>query len=253
MSALALATKPADQSTDDLDLVAAFRAGDDHAFELLYARWQPRIAAYVRGKVRDDGRAEDVTQEIFMAALRRMRETDREILFRPWIYEIAKNACIDAFRRTQNVNEISFDADDALGPADQRRLAAAGSSPDTAIDTKEALDNLCGALGGLSDESRQILTMREFEGRSYREIGDRLGMSQAAVESALWRARGRLGKEYGEIVSGKRCLQVRAIADGPAGRALGVRNRQRLARHISHCQPCQRYALHAGVDVAALR
>ena len=51
--------------------------------------------------VHDHGRAEDITQEVFMSALRRMRETDRPIAFKPWIYEIAKNACIDAFRRSQ--------------------------------------------------------------------------------------------------------------------------------------------------------
>src|SRR4051794_7473931 len=133
MSALAVATKPAGQSTDDLDLVAAVRAGDDRAFELLFERYQSRIAAYVRGMVRDHGRAEDITQEVFMAALRRIRETDREIAFKPWIYEIAKNACIDAFRRSRNATEISLDADDGLGPADHGRLASTGAGPDAAI------------------------------------------------------------------------------------------------------------------------
>jgi len=63
--------------------------------------------------VRDHGRAEDVTQEVFMSALRRMRATDTPIAFKAWVYEIAKNACIDAFRRSRRVEEVSFDADDA--------------------------------------------------------------------------------------------------------------------------------------------
>ncbi|HZH24233.1 MAG TPA: sigma-70 family RNA polymerase sigma factor, partial [Solirubrobacteraceae bacterium] len=83
----------------DHDLVSAVRRGDDRAFEQLYARYHRRIAAYVRGMVQDHGRAEDVTQEVFVSALRRMRETERSIAFKPWIYEIAKNACIDAHRR----------------------------------------------------------------------------------------------------------------------------------------------------------
>ena len=96
------------------------RAGDDRAFEILFLRYQPRIAAYVGGMVRDHGRAEDITQEVFMSALRRLRDDDeREILFRPWIYEIAKNKCIDAYRRGRNTNEVSFDAHDA----DRRRRA----------------------------------------------------------------------------------------------------------------------------------
>jgi len=251
MSAVA-DVKSALQSTDDLDLVAAVRAGDDRAFELLFMRYEARIAAYVRGMVRDHGRAEDVTQEVFIAALRRMRETDRPIAFKPWIYEIAKNACIDAFRRTRNQNEVSFDADDPLKPADQRRLTAPGAEPDDVVDTKLALDDLCGAFGGLSPAHHQILVLREFEGLSYREIGDRLGISRAAVESTLFRARRRLGEEYEEIVSGKRCNRVRGIVDGSTGRA-GLRDRRRMARHIAHCQPCRRYAVHAGIDVRAVR
>src|ERR687894_1524531 len=83
----------------DHELVAAVRRGDDRAFERLYERYQRRIAAYVHGMVKDHGRAEDITQEVFISALRRMRETERPIAFKPWVYEIAKNACVDAYRR----------------------------------------------------------------------------------------------------------------------------------------------------------
>src|SRR4028119_2370196 len=125
MSALAVAAGPADRELDDLDLVAGLRAGDDHAFAGLFLRYQPRIAAYVGGMVRDHGRAEDITQEVFMSALRRLRSDDeREILFRPWIYEIAKNKCIDAYRRGRNMDEVSLDAHDQTGGAEHGRLAA---------------------------------------------------------------------------------------------------------------------------------
>ena len=248
MALAAVVARPTDQDTDDLDLVAGVRGGDDRAFELLYLRYQGRIAAYVRSMVHDHGRAEDITQEVFISAFRRMRETGREIAFKPWLYEIAKNACIDAFRRSRHCNEVSFDAHDALGAGDHDRLAGMGATPDTAVDTKVALDNLRGAFGGLSETHHQILVMRELEGLSYRDIGERLGMSRPAVESTLFRARRRLGEEYDELVSGKRCLRVRAIVDA-GGRSAGVRDRRRMNRHISHCQPCRRYALAIGVDL----
>src|SRR5213079_2698834 len=91
--------------------VAAVRAGDDRAFERLYERYHRRIAAYIYGMVNDYARAEDVAQDVFMSALRRMRETDRSIAFKPWIYEIAKNACIDQFRRSRRAEEVSYDAE----------------------------------------------------------------------------------------------------------------------------------------------
>jgi RNA polymerase sigma factor (sigma-70 family) len=249
MSALAVVTKPAAQCTDDLDLVAAVRAGDDRAFELLFLRYQGRISSYVRGMVRDYGRAEDITQDVFMSALRRLRSTDAPIAFKPWIYEIAKNACIDAFRRARSVNEVSFDADDGPGSS----MVARGGAPDAVVEGKLAIDNLCGAFGGLSEAHHDILVMREFEGLTYAEIGDRLGMSRAAVESTLFRARRRLSEEYEELVSGERCIRVRRIVDAPAGRAIGTRDQRRMARHIAHCQPCRRYARLAGMDLDVAR
>src|SRR5688500_12927919 len=146
----------------DHQLVSAVRRGDDRAFEELYSRYQRRIAAYVCGMVKDYGRAEDITQEVFVSALRRMRETERPIAFKPWIYEIAKNACIDAYRRGRRAEEVSFDAENRLSPSDYGRLVASGPSPDAAVDTKEDLDHLCGAFGGLSESHHQILVMREF-------------------------------------------------------------------------------------------
>jgi RNA polymerase sigma factor (sigma-70 family) len=237
----------------DQALVAAVRRGDDRAFETLYSRYHRRIHAYVLGMCKDHARAEDVTQEVFVSALRRMRETERPIAFKPWIYEIAKNACIDVFRRSRRAEEVSLEAQDALAPADLGRLAAGGPSPEAAVDAKQALDQLCGAFGGLSDVHHEILVMRELEGLSYREIGERLGMSRPAVESTLFRARRRLTEEYDELVSGQRCLRVqRIIATATEGR-LGARDTRRLARHVAHCQPCRREALAAGLDAAALR
>ncbi|MDX6700042.1 MAG: hypothetical protein QOF26_268 [Baekduia sp.] len=237
----------------DHDLVQAVRAGDDHAFERLYHRYHRRIAAYVFGMVRDHGRAEDLTQEVFVSALRRMRQTDRPIAYKPWIYEIAKNASIDAFRRSSRAEEVSFDAEEGLGASDYGKLAATGPSPDAALNAKQSLDHLCGAFGGLSDAHHQILVMRELEGLSYREIGERLGMSRPSVESTLFRARRRLTEEYEELVTGERCLRIQSIISGAGTRsALGVRDQRRVGSHISYCQPCRKQAIVAGLDAAAM-
>src|SRR6185312_9480790 len=236
----------------DEALVAALRAGDDLAFERLYKRYQRRISAYVHGMVHDHGRAEDITQEVFMSALRRMRETERPIVFKPWVYEIAKNACIDAFRRSKRAEEISFDAEEGLGGSDYGRLVSSTPAPDAAVDTRQSLDHLRGAFGGLSETHHDILVMRELEGLSYREIGRRLGMSRPSVESTLFRARRRLTEEYSELTSGERCVSVQSLIQGGGERRLGVRDERKLARHVSHCQPCRRAAYSAGFDVAAL-
>jgi len=234
--------------TTDHDLVAAVRRGDDQAFECLYERYHRRIAAYIYGMVNDYGRAEDIAQDVFMSALRRMRETDRPIAFKPWVYEIAKNACIDQFRRSRRAEEVSYDAEDGMGASDYGRLVTTGPSPDAAVATKMSLDHLRSAFGGLSETHHQILVMRELEGLSYREIGERLGMSRPSVESTLFRARRRLGEEYDELVSGERCTRVQQIIGAAAEGSLGTRDQRKLAKHVAHCQSCRREARLAGIE-----
>ena len=229
--------------------MAAVRAGDDHAFEQLYHRYQRRIGAYIYGMVHDHGRAEDITQDVFMSALRRMRATETPIAFKPWVYEIAKNACIDAFRRTKRGEEISYDADDG---SERLHLVSKGPTPEAAVDTRMSLDHLRGAFGGLSEAHHQILVMRELEGLSYRQIGERLGMSRPSVESTLFRARRRLSEEYEELVSGERCRRIQAIIAGSTGGRAGTRDERKMARHVSYCQPCRRAAFAAGFDADAL-
>ena len=237
----------------DEALIARLRAGEDRAFELLYARYRRRIASYVHGRVGDRGRAEDITQEVFISALRRMRDTDRPIAFRPWIYEIAKNACIDQFRRAKRGEEVSFDAEEGLGATDYGRLAQPGPTPEVAFDQKEQLVNLQGAFGGLTESHHQILVLRELEGLSYREIGDRMGLTRAAVESTLFRARRRLTEEYDELASGERCRRIESVMSMAAEGILGTRDERKLARHLSHCQPCRREARLLGVSPAPAR
>ena len=247
----ALRAVPISEDWSDVELVAAVRRGNDFAFAELYSRYSHRIGSYVRGMVGDHGRAEDVTQEIFIAALRRMRATDRPIAFKAWIYEIAKNACIDSFRRSRRAQEISLDADDSLSPADRGRLTAV-TTLDAALESKQALDDLRGAFGGLSDSHHEILVLRELEGRSYSDIGKRLGMSRPVVESTLFRARRRLAEEYEEHTSGRRCEFVRKTVDSGPHYSLGIRDRRRMARHFAHCQSCRTHARLAGFDESIL-
>src|ERR671917_1586106 len=218
-----------DGAVSDHTLVAAVRRGDDRAFETLYERYQRRIHAYVFGMVKDHQRAEDVTQEVFVSALRRMRATERPIAFKPWVYEIAKNACIDQFRRSKRAEEVSFDADEGLAPSDYGRLVSSAPVPDVAVAAKQQLDHMVGAFGGLSEAHHQILVLRELEGLSYREIGDRMGMSRPAVESTLFRARRRLSEEYDELASGQRCVRIRSVITGAGSGRLGARDTRRLA------------------------
>jgi len=234
---------------DDLTLVAAVRAGDERAFEVLYGRYRSRITGYAQGMVGDWARAEDVTQEVFISALRRMRETDRPIAFRPWIFEIAKNACIDQFRRSKRTEEVPWETDDGEGvqAVNGGETGATPRTPESAAESSEQLEHLRGAFGALSQSHHEILVLRELDGLSYREIGDRMGLSRPGVESTLFRARRRLTEEYGDLSTGRSCARMATVLVAAEQGALGIREHRRLARHVAWCRPCRRQARLAGV------
>jgi RNA polymerase sigma factor (sigma-70 family) len=235
----------------DEQLVAAARDGSDVAFEALFLRYRSRVVGYVRGMVSDHGRAEDIVQEAFISALRALRSSDQDIAFRPWIHEIAKNACIDHMRRARRAQEVSIDSED-FGAQDEGRLSESVAQTEVAVAGRAELESLRMAFGDLPESQHQILVMREFEGLSYDKIGSRMGLSHGAVESLLFRARRRLRDGFEEIDTGERCMSMRAameaIADGN-GRA---RERRRLLSHLGDCKPCRRAAVAMGLDSLAL-
>jgi RNA polymerase sigma factor (sigma-70 family) len=254
---LTLNVRAVSAGQDDGALVAAARCGDDRAFEQLYARYRERIHAFILSKVGDHGRAEDIGQDVFMSALRQLRSCDQEIAFKPWLYTIARNACIDEFRRASRGAEVPTESDEALDAGARRRpFRCAAPTPDAAVESKQRLDDLRGAFEGLTDSQHQLLVMREFGGLGYDEIGDRLGMTKQMVESGLFRARRNLSEEYDELTSGRRCQEIQTAIDGgrlQAAKSLGVRDRRRYTRHLSHCQPCRHVAQMTGIDPTLLK
>ena len=242
-------------SCGEHELVAAVRQGNSRAFEELFGRYRDRIGSYVFGMLGDQGRAEDIVQEVFISALRRLRDTESPIAFKPWIYQIARNACVDEFRRTRRAQEVPLHTDEEHEGV-EHGLPSQTPTPDAAVESKQRLDDLRDAFRGLSESHHRVLVMRELEGLSYEQIGERLGMSKPMVESTLFRARRRLSAEYDELVSGRRCEHVQTLIEAGGERplqSLGLRERRQFARHVAHCQPCRRHARMAGVDDSLFR
>src|SRR5262245_22908728 len=93
----------------DEHLVVAAQAGSHEAFAALFRRYRPEIARYAGRILTDDVRAEDVVQETFLSALRGIDTLDRPEGFKPWLYRIAHNVCVDQMRRRARAEEILFD------------------------------------------------------------------------------------------------------------------------------------------------
>jgi RNA polymerase sigma factor (sigma-70 family) len=216
-------------------------AGDRHAYEELYRRYRKPVAAYVFRWVRDWERAEEIAQDVFLSVFRRLPERGSAVRFRPWVLEIARNAAIDDYRvRQRRVTETSLsDMEDHA--VDTTSLRSVELCPDRAVERRQSLGDLQAAFGGLPDRQHRILVMREFEGRTYDEIGRRMELSRSQVESLLFRARRKLADEYRDIASGQRCEHVRHLMTAP-DRTLGQRERRHLETHLDGCRQCRREA-----------
>lgn len=181
------------------ELVAAAQAGNPEAFEVLFRRYRQAITGYVRASVRDEGRTEDIVQEIFFSAHNSLATLSHPRAFRTWLYQIAHNACLDEARRRRRNDELILGWDEF--PPPDERIVFHHRGPDHQLSQKEELADLTQALGGLPPSQHEALVLREVEGMSYDEIGRRMQLSPGAVESVLFRARRGLKRAYSKAAA----------------------------------------------------
>jgi RNA polymerase sigma-70 factor (ECF subfamily) len=177
----------------DETLVEEARAGDDLSFAVLFERYHDRIETFVTLRVGGDrATAEDLTQDVFIAALRGIHANDATIVFKPWIYEIARNVCVDQHRRTTRRAVV-------VPLEDERAMRAPGRSaePEREAEMRELFHELRRAIHELPARQRELLALRELGGLSYNELADRAHTSVGAVETALHRARRTLQMRLG--------------------------------------------------------
>lgn len=184
MTDLPLRPTPCRTCTDE-QLVDALRAGAAGAVEILHERYAPALLGYARGVLGGSHHdAEECVQDAFVRALRALRaHPDREMALRPWLYTIARNACVDRLRRsarTVGVDDVALVLPDPAG------------DPHDALVRREALAAVVAGLRGLPARQRTALVGHELEGRSHAEIAAGLGMSEGASKALVHRARAGL-------------------------------------------------------------
>jgi RNA polymerase sigma-70 factor (ECF subfamily) len=181
----------------DVDLVKAYRSGDIRAFEELHRRYVASIYRLVRRKLGDALLAEDVAQETFMKALKMMDRIDESFNFGGWVHTVARNLCFDELRRRQRDLRADGAADDD-GDEIMANLPSTSRSFDP-VDVQESNElrrKVWAVSQRLPEKYRLVLTLRELQDLSYRQIARTLKMSESAVETLLYRARLRFKEEF---------------------------------------------------------
>lgn len=165
----------------EAELVAQARQGDTRAFSQLVRRHREGVINVVYRMCGDTNLADDAAQEAFVRAWQHLAGYRPRSPFRNWLYRIATNVALDALRREREVVDI-----------DTVALATSNQGPEAALEAAELGQRVQQAVLSLPPASRAVLVLREYEGLSYKEIADTLGIPMGTVMSRLNYARNLL-------------------------------------------------------------
>jgi RNA polymerase sigma factor (sigma-70 family) len=211
----------------DERLVAMIRDGHDRAFEVLFDRYQSRLMAFCRHLVSSQQDAEDVLQEVFVAAHAAMLADNRPINARPWLYRIARNRCLNHLRKPTADGVDSMD----IHPHEN------GTTTLEHVQRREELRAIVSDVSDLPETQRTALVLREIDDLTYSDIALAMGTSLPAVKSLLVRARMSLAEasEARILTCDEVRLQLAEAAEG-LSKATGP-----TRRHVKDCESCSRY------------
>ena len=174
---------------DDSFEVLRARKGDQEAYRRLVERHSRavfRLAWRLTGNEHD---AEDVVQETFLKAYRRLGQFQERAAFSSWLHRIAANCAYDLLRRRARRREelVESRGDDPGGePLDS--LASDAPQPDRLAHSGEITRRVQAAMARLSPRERAAFALRHFEERPIREIAELLGIDEGAVKHCIFRA-----------------------------------------------------------------
>jgi len=176
---------------DEGKLIESSRQGDLAAFNALVELYQRQVYNLCLRMLGSAAAAEDATQEVFVAAYRRI-DSFRGGSFRAWLLRIAANASYDELRRRRSRPASSLEAAQEAGtPID---LPSRAASPEEEALRRELNLHLRRGLATLPPEQRLAVILRDVHGLSYEELAQALGCSQGTVKSRIARGRERMRK-----------------------------------------------------------
>lgn len=167
----------------DLELIDRLKAGDRTAGDQILERHKRLVAHAVWEVVRDLGVVEDLIQDIFIKAFRKIHLYNPAVgKFTVWLVTVSRNEAINHLRRRKRNRLVLMEdvgGDTHASPMDR---------PSQQYSRKETWGHIMGAVQGLSEPARTIVIQRLIESRSFQDIGRGLGRPTETVKSIFYRA-----------------------------------------------------------------
>jgi RNA polymerase sigma-70 factor, ECF subfamily len=194
-------SQPTVAKDTDQELVRRVQNGDRRAFDLLFSRYQHKIAGLVSRYVRTNEEIEDIVQESFIKAYRALPRFRGESAFYTWLYRIAintsKNYLVAKSRRPPDVN---IDAEESEF-ADGSESLHESENPENALTRDQLASVIDQAIRDLPDDLRSAVTLREFDGLSYEQIAEIMDCPVGTVRSRIFRAREAIDERIRPLVN----------------------------------------------------
>ena len=181
---------------DDTKLIQRVLAGDDNAFSVLVRKYQKRVHALAWRKIGDFHIAEEITQDTFLKAYKRLATLKKPQRFASWLYVIAANRCSSWLRKkrlwTQPLEQLEETENELLQKATYSGYVIEENERTAVAAQRDVVRKL---LAKLQESERTVITLHYFGEMSCTEIGEFLGVSANTIKSRLRRAQQRLKKE----------------------------------------------------------
>ena len=181
----------------DTELVAGALKGSQDAYRELVKRFERPVYSLIVRMVQDPATAEDLAQEVFVKAFRRLGTYDPQWKFSSWLFKIAHNATIDHLRRgTPDTVPLETEEDDK-GSLSAVLADETVENPLAAAERRDLGRSLERAISSLRPEYRQAVLMFYAHGASYQDICEVTGLPLGTVKTNLHRAK----KELAEAIT----------------------------------------------------
>jgi RNA polymerase sigma-70 factor (ECF subfamily) len=193
----------------DFDLIKRAQAGDDAAFNAVVLAYRKRILGTIARLIARPEDVEDVGQEVFVRLYFSLDQLRTAEVFEPWLYRLTVNAAYDYLRKQRRRMEsrMSDLSEQQVIMADA--LAGGREEHDQKQQTRvrETVDQL---LGAVSEADRILLTLKEVEGLSLKELEKIYRVNENALKVRLFRARQRVLKAFGAARKAAGRISVKA-------------------------------------------
>ena len=167
----------------DAQLASLASAGDDSAFTVLVTRFQPAVFRWALMFAQDPDEAEDITQEVFVQAYRKLGQYRSDAPLEAWLYRITRRAATQMRRTRKRRGRL------ALSPGAQPVRDVYTTDPGARVDRQRAATVIRDLFSELPARQREIFDLIDLQGFSPAEAAARIGMKPVSVRANLFKAR----------------------------------------------------------------